>query len=260
MRTVFAHFGSLGDLITCAPALKALRTNGTVDVWMKPEMAHFCVVCGLADGKSKMISVKDRIPTFADAYDLGVTLNVSGVLGLPAAKTMVIALNGHDPVPQQRLKPLGLTGDPLPSFKAPPTTDYVGYVAVHPTGKIGKAIPEPQWLALCSELVKTEKLLLIGGMADFAISVRLGNKLPADRVAVCQDFLHLTASRIQNCKSFIGGETGMTHLAAALGVRSVATWETGHESWLPPLVTPVWHAARECHQITASQILSVWQP
>ena len=44
-----------------------------------------------------------------------------------------------------------------------------------------------------------------------------------------------TAYALRQCRLFVGHDSGMTHLAAALGVRCVVLWgETNRDVWRPP--------------------------
>ena len=44
-----------------------------------------------------------------------------------------------------------------------------------------------------------------------------------------------TAHALRQCRLFVGHDSGITHLAAALGVRCVVLWgETNRDVWQPP--------------------------
>jgi ADP-heptose:LPS heptosyltransferase len=58
---------------------------------------------------------------------------------------------------------------------------------------------------------------------------------PADRLELaCSLPLVELARKLDGCDGFIGHDSGITHLAAALGLRGVALWgETDQQVWRP---------------------------
>ena len=78
-------------------------------------------------------------------------------------------------------------------------------------------------------------LLLVGGEAEEGKIARLAANLPADRVQVGENLpLVDLASRLSSCTAFVGHDSGISHLAAALGLPVVALWgESSEAVWQP---------------------------
>lgn len=129
--------------------------------------------------------------------------------------------------------------DPIPRLTLPPAaTEPVGSLALHPgSGSERKNWPEPQWRQLIEQLVATTdlSLLLVGGEVEGEKLSRLAAVVPSERRAVARNLpLAELARRLQTCRGFIGHDSGITHLAAALGLPCVVLWaDTVEEIWRP---------------------------
>jgi heptosyltransferase-2 len=79
------------------------------------------------------------------------------------------------------------------------------------------------------------RLLLVGGEAEGERLRRLAAKIPADRCQMARSLpLGELAARLQSCVGFVGHDSGISHLAAALGVSCVVLWgNTRDEIWRP---------------------------
>jgi ADP-heptose:LPS heptosyltransferase len=77
---------------------------------------------------------------------------------------------------------------------------------------------------------------LTGGEAEGERLQRLAAALPPARVSVAQSLpLPELARKLQPCAAFIGHDTGISHLSAALGLPGLVLWgETAEEIWRPP--------------------------
>jgi heptosyltransferase-3 len=80
------------------------------------------------------------------------------------------------------------------------------------------------------------RLLLVGGEAEGERLQSLGAALPPSRTRVAQNQpLAELASRLASCYGFIGHDSGISHLAAALGLPGLLLWgDTAEEIWRPP--------------------------
>lgn len=112
-------------------------------------------------------------------------------------------------------------------------------IAIHPgSGSEKKNWPEQNWLELARRLIETTNfnLLLVGGEAEGERLQRLASQLPAERISVAQSLpLVKLAALLQNCAAFIGHDSGISHLAAALGLPGLILWgDTIEEIWRPP--------------------------
>jgi heptosyltransferase III len=112
-------------------------------------------------------------------------------------------------------------------------------LALHPgSGSEKKNWPEAKWADLLQHLVNSTdlNLLLVGGEAEGERLQRLAAALPITRSKVAQSLpLTEVARLIQQCAAFIGHDSGISHLAAALGLPGVVLWgSTAEEIWRPP--------------------------
>ena len=112
-------------------------------------------------------------------------------------------------------------------------------LALHPgSGSEKKNWPENKWADLLQHLVHhtDSNLLLIGGEAEGERLQRLAAALPITRTKVAQSLpLADLARLVQQCDLFIGHDSGISHLAAALGLPGIALWgNTREEIWRPP--------------------------
>jgi heptosyltransferase III len=142
--------------------------------------------------------------------------------------------------PLERLAIFDANATPrLDVVKAFETTAGTGrWLAVHPgSGSESKNWPETKWLELLQQVMKatTLHLLLIGGEAERGRMERLAANLPATRIKLMQSApLSELAQWLASCVAFVGHDSGISHLAAAVGVRSLILWgETTEAVWRP---------------------------
>jgi heptosyltransferase-2 len=132
--------------------------------------------------------------------------------------------------------------DHLPRLKigAPANKqDAVSTVALHPgSGSEKKNWPEEKWADLLQHLVSSTDfhLLLVGGEAEGERLQRLAAALPPKRTRVAQSLpLAELARLLQECNVFVGHDSGISHLAAAVGLPGVVLWGNSVEAvWRPP--------------------------
>jgi heptosyltransferase-3 len=111
------------------------------------------------------------------------------------------------------------------------------WLALHPgSGSESKNWPEAKWGQLLEQLVETTtlRLLLVGGEAERDRLERLARTLPPTRIKLMRNApLPELAQWLAACTTFIGHDSGISHLAAAVGVRSLILWGNTTEA--------VWH-------------------
>jgi len=142
-----------------------------------------------------------------------------------------LGLVGLDPVPRLRLgsEGFGRGEPPQPTRRT---------LALHPgSGSARKNWPEERWAALVEALLgETDlRLLLVGGEAEGDRVQRLAAGRPAGRVERAEQIpLVDLARRLSGCAALVGHDSGISHLAAALGLPGVALWgETVEAVWRP---------------------------
>ena len=138
--------------------------------------------------------------------------------------------------PLERLAIFNADPEPrLPINFQPPTLHTL---ALHPgSGGVTKNWPESRWLELL-RLIATEtnwRVLLVGGEAEGGRVQRLAPQMPPQRRAVAfNETLPELARQLAGCTAFAGHDSGITHLAAASGLRGVALWGgTKPDIWRP---------------------------
>ena len=140
------------------------------------------------------------------------------------------------------LKPLErlaiFDADAVPRLRVRSSPTPLNLLALHPgSGSERKNWPEARWAELLELLFAETQhdVLLVGGEAEGRRLQRLIAALPPARVHLA---LHLPlpelAARLAQCWAFIGHDSGITHLAAALGLPLLALWAGSAEAiWRP---------------------------
>jgi heptosyltransferase-2 len=155
---------------------------------------------------------------------------------VPASKVYLkplerLAIYGADHVPKLRVDPLAFPGGAGAGVQC--------RVGLHPgSGSERKNWPEERWVELIHALLQDAAcdLLLFGGEAEYERVQRLSAALPPTRVQVVQSRpLSEVAERLQRCSIFVGHDSGISHLAAAVGLPGILLWgDTVSEVWRPP--------------------------
>ncbi|MCC7375654.1 MAG: glycosyltransferase family 9 protein [Verrucomicrobiales bacterium] len=119
--------------------------------------------------------------------------------------------------------------DGTPQLRAASISNGPGrWVAMHPgSGSETKNWPERRWAELLRRVVDETpwRVLLVGGEAEGDRLARLGAGLPRDRCEIARQMpLDLLASRLAACEQFVGHDSGITHLAAAVGLPCLVLW------------------------------------
>ncbi len=148
-------------------------------------------------------------------------------------------------VPRQKcLRPVRISTKPTQSGAAkkwlsehgcPPGTDII---ALHPGGGgIAKRWPFEHFVQLSRALEQTgdECLLVIEGPAEPGLGRKLAETLPASRSLVAGGLpLEHLAAILSHCRAYVGSDSGISHLAAALGVFCVVLFgPTSPVQWAP---------------------------
>lgn len=113
-----------------------------------------------------------------------------------------------------------------------------GTLAVHPgSGSEKKNWPEEHWAKFLTFVARETKwpVLLVGGEAEHARVQRLGRLLPVERLRIAMNVPLVELARsLAGCRAFVGHDSGITHLAAAVGTKGVALWGASNELvWRP---------------------------
>jgi ADP-heptose:LPS heptosyltransferase len=114
------------------------------------------------------------------------------------------------------------------------------WLALHPgSGSERKNWPMAKWAELLQHLIANTgfNLLLVGGEAEAGRLERLATLLPPTRLELARSLpLAKLAERLSVCVAFIGHDSGISHLAAAVGLPGLVLWgDTAEAVWRPPL-------------------------
>jgi heptosyltransferase-3 len=127
----------------------------------------------------------------------------------------------------------------LPASSSEAQTAEDPPIALHPgSGSERKNWPEANWVELLHYLIHSTgfSLLLVGGEAEGERLQRLAAALPPMRTRVAQSLpLAELARLLQRSRFFIGHDSGISHLAAAVGLPGLVLWgDTAEHIWRPP--------------------------
>lgn len=273
-RMLVVRGGALGDFILTLPVLSALRQafpDTHIEVLANPRYAELAVIAGHADGAralesrglagffarrgdldrswSEYFAGFNVILSYLYDPDLFFQTNISRVSkaqilvgphrpdetkGEPAARQLLrpvekLAIFDADSSPS--LAPNRFRGDGPGGISASPSR-----LVLHPgSGSERKNWPEHHWRTLLEKWGAEGgwEIELVGGEAEGDRLARLALGLPTVRV-VFNEALPLLAARIAGARLFVGHDSGISHLAAATGVRGLVLWGPSHEpTWRP---------------------------
>jgi heptosyltransferase-2 len=147
----------------------------------------------------------------------------------PVPRLVISPANQAPPVSTTEVAPADAASRSQPRFR----------LALHPgSGSDRKNWPEQRWATLLQKLVDQTPfdLLLVGGEAEGERLQRLAAALPPVRTRVAQSVpLAELARMLARSRGFIGHDSGISHLAAALGLPVLVLWGTTiEEVWRPP--------------------------
>ncbi len=260
--------GAIGDFILTLPAIAALRHQfpaAHLEVLGYPHIAQLALAGGLVD-RVQAIEARGLAGFFARDGELAEDLRdyfsefdiIVSYLYDPDAifqtnvtrcATGQFIAGPHRPNDQGQthatqvfLKPLErlaiFDADAVPRLRLQATLGPKTVLAIHPgSGSERKNWPEAKWAELLARLVESPdlRLLLVGGEAEGERLQHLAAALTPSRREVAQSLpLPELAARLQSCVGFVGHDSGITHLAAALGLPALALWaDTAEEIWRP---------------------------
>jgi len=131
------------------------------------------------------------------------------------------------------------------------------YIAITPGATYkGKAIPEFILLEICEKLTDLGIVIaLVGGPDTSEIASRIESKSPLITSFCGTTTLKQTAHILKHSKLAIGGDTGVMHLACALGIPLISVWgctrpSLGLAPWKPnpnsSILLPIGRGERPC--------------
>jgi heptosyltransferase-3 len=262
--------GALGDFILTLPVLAALRKGiprHRLEILGYERAGALAVAVGLADRVSALESPAlagffasdGDWPARMGEYFAGFELIVSYVYdpeeifqaNVARCSTARFLAGPHRPdesgemhatkVFLRPLESLGLSEvDARPRLQLPGPAEVPAHkcLALHPgSGGTRKNWPERNWAEFLRTLAANTAwhFLLIGGEAEGARCECLATALSPERVQFAQNLpLVELAQKMRGCAAFIGHDSGITHLAAALDLPGLVLWGPSNEAvWRP---------------------------
>lgn len=261
--------GAIGDFILTLPAVAALRrrfADAHLELLGYPHIAQLAAAAGLVDcvrpiearGLASFFArggpLPDDLKDYFSEFDAIVSYlyDPDGIFHENIGRcSFALFIQGpHRPGENASVHATKVFLQPLERlaiFDAPniPHLQFARAVkhpeptlAVHPgSGSERKNWPEHKWLELLQSLVRRPglRLLLVGGEAEGDRLDRLKVALPAEKIAIARSLpLVELGELLQGCIGFVGHDSGITHLAAALGLPCVVLWgDTNPEIWRP---------------------------
>ena len=253
--------GAIGDFILTLPVLSALRAqfpNTSLELLGYPHIAQLARAGKLVD-RVHSIDARPMAGFFARRGQLSAPLadffagfaiiisylyDPDGIFRDNVArvsKAQFIA-GPHRPDEQagvhasqvflEPLKRLAIfDADPVPRLNLS-MTERQRIIALHPgSGSEKKNWPEGNWRELIRKL-SGSRLLLVGGEAEEGRLDRLSAAAPCELARSLP--LAELAGRLGACSLFMGHDSGISHLAAAVGVPTLVLWgDTSEAVWQP---------------------------
>jgi heptosyltransferase-2 len=267
-RILVVRGGSIGEFILTLPVFAALRAQfpeTEIEVLGYPRIAELAKTAGLVD-EVRSIETRAAAGFFARNAPLDEDLSQyfasfsvifsylydpDGFFQMNVCKVSAAQFIAGPAKPDEGallhacdtfLKPLErlaiFEADAVPKLALPQRFVGTPMVAIHPNPETGsRAWPEAKWRNLVASIVaKTSyRILLIGDESQTRTLQRMAAELPDDRVALLKAAASAElAEQLSGCQAFIGHDSGISHLAAALGVSCVTVWGNSNATiWQP---------------------------
>ena len=274
------HPGALGDVLLAVPALRALRDAGArVMLAAQPRLASLLLALGEIDAACDFdalhldalfaaehgarLPAVDRIVCWFGARDPDFARRLAAT-GLRLTVAPSVAPPGRD-VWEHLLATLGdgstrarrdvvrladgLIGEGRAALSAACADDARPVVVVHPgAGSSAKRWPAAAFAEALAPLTARRNLQIVvhEGPADAEPVAQLSRLVPSARV-LRGPALPALAGVLARCAAYVGNDSGVSHLAAAVGARAVVLFTPANLAWRPWALAPrVLTVATDC--------------
>jgi heptosyltransferase-2 len=267
-RILVVRGGSLGEFILTCPVFAALRAQfpeTAIEVLGYPRIAGLAKAAGLID-EVRSIETRAAAGFFArnapldqDLSDYFSDFSVifsylydpDGFFQMNVCKVSTAQFVQGRAKPDEGatlhasdtfLKPLErfaiFDADAVPRLALSQRIPQEPMVAIHPNPESGpRAWPESKWRTLVAAIATKSayRVLLIGDESQMRLLKRMASELPASRARIVGSAAsEQLAVELGGCQGFIGHDSGISHLAAALGVPCVTIWGNSNATiWQP---------------------------
>lgn len=261
--------GAIGDFILTLPAIAALREtfpNTHLEVLGYPRVAELALAAGIIDA-FRSIEARPLARFFArgaaldpewSAYFESFNVILSYLydpdelfktnVGRATRAQFIQAQHRPDETESLHatsvfLKPLEKLAiysvNPAPLLRVPSSSALSGrWIAAHPgSGSEKKNWPLENWIQLLADYLAEAdtNILLVAGEAEGDRMELFRSALPSARIRIAQNLpLSELAALLAETGGFVGHDSGITHLAAALGLPTLVLWgPSNQEIWRP---------------------------
>lgn len=267
-RALLIRGGALGDFLLTVPVLQSLRTaapSSRIELLAYPGLGALAKNAGIVDevrsieygpmaGFFARGAVLDpALREYFGSFDLVISYlyDPDGIFheNLRGSGARRVVIGPHRPVVgahaiDQLAAPLIDLGLPLCGRASRIGTARVEHdvptVALHPgSGSAVKNWPVENWRQLAEHLLADNpdvRLTVIGGEADAPVLAALRDFAPQERVVFWENLdLADLGGRLAGAQFYLGHDTGISHLAAAVGAPSLLLFgPTDPGVWSPP--------------------------
>jgi heptosyltransferase-3 len=273
MNMIVLHPGAVGDFLLALPALRALRSTYPDEaiVWIaQPSILRLFSESGLYD-KGISIDSASAALLFSDSFlrhdfpveSVGAAVawlkdrdgSLSRNLRALGADPLIIGRPLSDPSPKHRsdlffdsLRPLQVRSDYSGRFSSweeklrEEGMNLLGKSGIPPPVVLhpGAGSPRKRWppsqFARLGDRISSQScpVLLLEGPAEEGLAESVSEQMSEKVLVVSGLDLKTAAGLLSASRGFVGNDSGMTHLAAAMGVPTLALFkETDPDHWRP---------------------------
>jgi heptosyltransferase III len=263
LKILVLRGGALGDLILTLPALRQIRrAYPDARIELRGVLPQAKLAAPDYVDRVERVDAAELAPLFVDQelpqslsyllnrFDLAVSFfaDSSSVITRNLIRVGVRTVVGgpkRSPTPTHAvyylasvLEPLGLTlGNPVPALAVGPRPVRAARLAFHPgSGSPQKNWPVTRWVELIRQCESIfEDFLLLGGEADGDVVRAFVDQSNCRRLKTLlgADLVELSGA-LNACTAFAGHDTGVSHLAAAVGTPTVVLFgPTNPNVWAP---------------------------
>lgn len=272
-RVLVIRGGAIGDFILTIPVLQALKKNFPathIEVLGYPKVANLAIEAGWAHsaksieapGLARFFAPKGQVPPEWLQYFAQFNIIITYLFDPDSLFQNNVSLSGkhhyikgpHRPDERLNLHAVDVFLKPLEKLAIYETgvlpdlsrigalkgkkTGLKRRIALHPgSGSTKKNWPLKNWIRLTEELLNDTnvEVLIVGGEAERESAEKLDGLFPKDRTRLFMNRpLEEVARALSQSQAFVGHDSGISHIAAALGTPSVILWgPTNMKIWRP---------------------------
>jgi heptosyltransferase III len=277
------HPGALGDVLLAIPALRALRADGSVALAAQPRIAALLLALDVVDAavafdalgldalfaddtvrQPRLPAVERVVSWFGSrepSFVRRLAALVPGAIVAPSVRPgrpvwqHLLDTVGASPAgwcapvaAPAEMRALGLAARHRAGGEGPPP-----WLLVHPgAGSPAKRWPAEAFARVITALAAGARMNVVvhQGPADAGAAAALRRHVGDGVVWLVEPTLPELAGVLAEAAAFVGNDSGVGHLAAALGVPSVVLFDARHLDWRP------WWAGAEARTVTLTQVVA----